>query len=86
VWGDKTVVNLIPTLNTAKVVQTEEKNRNGEKKTKKPELIQGYNKFMQGVDTADQMVHYYPFCRKPVKWTKKFQLLLLEMAAQNHFI
>jgi hypothetical protein len=66
-------------------VETENRNRIDEK-IKKPELIQGYNKFMRGVDTADQIMHYYTFCRKTVKWTKKFVSLLLEMAAQFHIV
>ena len=37
----------------------------------KPELID-YNKFIWGVDKANEMVPYYPSWEKPVKWTKGF--------------
>jgi hypothetical protein len=31
---------------------------------KELEVIEGYNKFMRSMDTADKMVHYYTCCRK----------------------
>jgi hypothetical protein len=33
-------------------------------KMKKPEIIQDYNKFMRGMERADQILHCYPCCRK----------------------
>jgi hypothetical protein len=35
-------------------------------KLKKLEIIQDYNKFMRGMDRADQIFHCYPCCRKTV--------------------
>jgi hypothetical protein len=47
-------------------VETEKKNGKGET-MKKPEIIQDYNKFMQGMGRADQIVLWYPSYRKTVK-------------------
>jgi hypothetical protein len=38
------------------------------------------------MDRADQMLNYYPCCRKTVKWTKKLVSFLLHIAALNSFI
>lgn len=45
----------------------EYKSRSG-KMTKKPEAVQMYNKFMGGVDRSDQLLIYYPFERKTLRW------------------
>ena len=38
---------------------------------KKPYAVGQYNKFMKGVDKADQYLSYYSVLRKTVKWSKK---------------
>ena len=35
------------------------------------------------MDRADQIVHYYPCYRQPMKWNEGFMSLLLQMAALN---
>jgi hypothetical protein len=60
---------------------------NGKGETmKKLARIQEYNKFMLGMHRADQILHYYPCCRKIVKWTKKFVFFMLHLAALNRLI
>jgi len=39
---------------------------------KKPYAVVQYNKFMKGVDRADQYLSYYSVLRKTVKWSKKW--------------
>ena len=73
-------MKLIGTLHTEKIVETDKKNRRCET-TKQPEV--NTIKFMRGVDRADQILHYHPRYRKIVKWTKKFALFSLHMAAPN---
>jgi hypothetical protein len=51
-------------------VETENKNQKGE--NVKPEIIDGYNKFMRGMHRADQILHYYPCSRLPMKWLEGF--------------
>jgi hypothetical protein len=76
-------MKLIGTLHTEKTVETKKKNRKCEA-TKKPEV--NTIKFMRGVDRADQILHYHLCYRKNVKWTKKFVLFSLHMAALNSSI
>ena len=64
---------------------TEKNNWKGET-VKKSEIIEEYNKFMRGVDRADQILHFYPCCRKTMKWRKKLVLFLLHVAAINSSI
>lgn len=66
-------------------METEKKNGKGET-MKKLARIQEYNKLMLGVRRADQILHYYPCCRKIVKWTKKFVFFILHLAALNRLI
>jgi hypothetical protein len=60
----------------------QEKNQKGET-VKKPEITEDYNRFMQGVDKACHILHYYPCCRKTVKWRKKYVFFLLHRTAIN---
>jgi hypothetical protein len=55
-------------------------------KKKKPEITDDYTKFMCAMERANQMLHCYPCSRKPVNWTQKCVLLLLQMAALNSYI
>ena len=73
---DKRLVNMISTLHTAAVIETTSR-RTGVAK-KKPKCIIDYNTHMQGVDTADQYLAYYPFIYKTVKWPKKVFFYLLQ--------
>jgi hypothetical protein len=38
---------------------------------KKPHAVVQYNKFMKGIDRADQYLSYYSVLRKTVKWSEK---------------
>jgi hypothetical protein len=51
---------------------------------KKPEIIQDYNKFTQGIDRTNHILHYYPCCRKTLK--RILCSFLLHMAALNSFV
>lgn len=85
VWTDKKDVKLTATLHRAKTKETEKRNEKGET-TKKSEIIQDCNKFMLGVDGAEQILHYCPCCRITLKWTKKFVFFMLQLSALNNFI
>jgi len=41
---------------------------------------------MSGVDRLDQMISYYPFTRKTVKWHKKVFFYLVEIAIHNAYV
>jgi len=62
----------ISTIHDATVVITRRKDRKTNKEIKKPYAVVQYNKFMKGVDRADQYLSYYSVLRKTVKWSKKW--------------
>jgi len=64
----------ISTIHDATVVRTGRKDRKTNMEIKKPYVVVQYNKFMKGVDRADQYLSYYSVLRKTVKWSKKVVL------------
>lgn len=46
--------------------------------TREPQCAISYNSNETGVDRADQMLAYYPFQRKTLKWWKKLFLHLCD--------
>jgi len=75
----------ISTIHDATVVSTGRKDRKTNMEIKKPYAVVQYNKFMKGVDRADQYLSYYSVLRKTVKWSKKVVLYLLNCALFNAF-
>lgn len=49
----------------------------------KPELTATYNKFINGVDRADQLLSYYSMNKKTRKWWKKVFWRLIELCITN---
>ena len=45
-----------------------------------------YNKYKTGVDRSDQMLSYYSFERKTIKWWKKLFFHLFDLAVVNAHI
>ena len=58
--------------------------RHGQVK-EKPVVVADYNKYMLGVDKLDQLMAYYSFLHKSVKWWRKV-FWLLEVAVVNFYI
>jgi len=54
-------------------------------KMNKPKLIEEYNMNMHGVDRADQMVAYYGFSRKTMKWWLKAFFYLFQVSLGNAY-
>ncbi|CAK9801059.1 PiggyBac transposable element-derived protein 4 [Anthophora plagiata] len=54
--------------------------------TTKPKSVVEYNKYMKGVDHADQYMSYYNILRKSTKWTKKAVLYFFNAALFNSFL
>nr|XP_039258026.1 piggyBac transposable element-derived protein 4-like [Styela clava] len=84
-WQDKRPISILSTYcNGDEVI---EKQLRGSSETiKKPTCIELYNKFMGGVDLADQYTSYYNFSRKSVKWWKKIFFWLIETSVTNSYI
>ena len=45
-----------------------------------------YNKYMGGVDRADQLLCYYGFGHRTVRWWRRAFFFLLDMAVVNSYI
>lgn len=69
-WKDKRNVRFITTRHTLNVIDTNKKNRKGEK-VNKPEAIVFYNKFKMGIDLSDQMSSYFSVLRRSIRWYHK---------------
>jgi hypothetical protein len=77
---------MISTIHDSKHVNTGKIDRKTSEEKNKPNCIVQYNKFMKGVDLADQYLSYYSIVRKTVKWSKKVVLFLLNFALFNSFL
>ena len=51
-----------------------------------PKIVEKYNKFMGGVDLADQMMCYYSVGRKNMKWWRKVVWRLHDHAITNAYV
>ena len=65
-WKD---VTMLTTIHEAVFVETGQENREGNK-VEKPESVY-YCGHMGGVDLSDQLLNYYSFLRKSMKWYRK---------------
>jgi len=83
-WKDRRLVR-ISTIHNATVVSTGRKDRKTNMEIKKPCALIQYNKFMKGVDRADQYLNYYTVLRKIAKWSKNVVLYLLNCALFKAF-
>jgi len=52
----------------------------------KPSAVLDYNKYKTGVDRSDQMLSYYSFERKTIKWWKKLFFRLFDLVVVNAHI
>ena len=85
VWKDKRLVQMISTIHDATIVNTGRTDRKTNMEIKKPYTVVQYNKFMKGVDRADQYLSYFSVLKKTVKWSKKVVLYLLKCVHFNAF-
>jgi hypothetical protein len=76
---------MISTIHDATIVNTGQKDRKTNMEVKKPYSVVQYNKFIKGVDRADQYLSYYSVLKKTVKWSKKEILYLLNCALFDAF-
>ena len=69
-------MQMISTIHDSAGVNTGRKDRKTNMEIKKHYAVVQYNKFMKGVEGADQYLSYYSVLRKTVKWSKKVVLYL----------
>lgn len=84
-WHEKKDVTMLTTIHEAIMVETGKLNRLGEK-IEKPEAVYYYCQRMGGVDLNDQLLNYYSFLRKTLKWSKKLLIHLFNMVILNAHI
>ncbi|XP_068618055.1 piggyBac transposable element-derived protein 4-like [Battus philenor] len=78
-------IQMISTIHNATLTNIQRKCRKTNYTIKKPESVLDYNKYMKGVDRADQYLSYYPIYRKTIKWSKKVCMYLFNCALFNAF-
>ena len=76
---------MISTIHDATIVNRRRKDRKTNMEIKKPYVVGQFNKFIKGVDRANQYLGFYSLLRKTVKWSKKVVLYLLNCALFNTF-
>ena len=70
-WRDKRDVTVLSTKHTPAVMTVSIRMQGGHVSKEKPMAVNDYNRHMGGIDKSDQMLDYYSFTRKAVKWWKK---------------
>lgn len=85
-WKDKRDVLTLSSVHKNTSSEVTVRSKQGMVPIKKPDLIIDYNKNKTGVDRSDQIIAYYPFKRKQMKWWKKLFFHLFMMSTANAFI
>lgn len=84
-WRDRRDVFMLTTKHKA-VKTTVPSKKPGAPPKHKPVAVVDYNKNKVGVDRGDQLLSYYPFQRKSLKWWKKVFFHLFITAIVNSFL
>ena len=86
-WMDKRAVTALTTIHEDAAVAVERHSRRapgGRETVMKPQAIVEYN--MGSMDHADQLLSYYGFGHRTVKWWRRAFFFLLDMAVVNSYI
>ena len=84
VWKDVTR-SMLTTIHESVFVETGWENREGNM-VEKPESVYYYCGRMGGVDLSDQLLNYYSFLRKSMKWSRKLLIHLFNLVILNAYI
>jgi len=76
---------MISTIHDATIINKGRKDRKTNMEINKPYAVVQYDKFIKGIDRADQYLTYYSVPKKTVKWSKKVVLYLLNCVLFNAF-
>lgn len=86
VWNNgRRNVNMISTIHSAQLMESTSRRKRSTVPIQKPNSIMNYNKYMKGVDRADQYLAYYSIFRKTRKWTKRVVMFFINCALFNSF-
>lgn len=81
-WKDNRDVLYISTEFDNNIVEYENRRK---RVLHKPRAILEYNQHMGGIDKTDQMMSYYPFERKTLRWYKKLGIHIFHMLLINAY-
>jgi hypothetical protein len=88
-WMDKRPVLMLTTIhnNSMTTKVRRKRHREGEREEiRKPVAVDQYNQFMGGVDRSDQLLSYYGFTHRTVKWWRRAAFHLFDMAIVNSYV
>lgn len=86
-WLDKCDVLVLSTIHRDTLETIERRGPDGQPETiRKPKIVTDYNRFMSGVDRADQLMVYYAYGRKSLKWYKRVFWRMVDHAILNAFV
>ena len=76
----KRPVRMITTIHSAEIVESHNIDWVSKEKIWKPICVVQYNKYMKGVDRADQYLSYFSMVHRTKKWTKRCAMFLINCA------
>ena len=88
-WRDKGVVSILTTIHNDDVVLVQRHSRfasHGREQVEKPLAVVKYNQYMGGVDRTDQLLSYYEYSHRTIKWWKRAFFFLFDMAVVNAYL
>lgn len=86
VWNNgRRNVNMISTIHSAQLTESTSRSKRSNAPIQKPNSIIDYNRYMKGVDRADQYLAYYSIFRKTKKWTKRVVMFFINCALFKSF-
>lgn len=85
IWRSKRDVRMISTIHSSIILESGNIDWKTKLRIQKPQSIIEYNKYMKGVDRADQYLSYYSIIRRTKKWTKRAVMYLLNCALFNSY-
>ena len=77
---------MLTTVHDDSVVTKQRRTRAAPEDVRKPVVIVQYNEFMGGVDHGDQLLSYYGFSHRTLKWWRRALFYLVEVAIVNAYI
>lgn len=90
-WMDKRMVSMLSTeeergMTTVRRRSRQSTHTRGTEEVQKPSIIVEYNTYMGGVDQVDQMLSYYGFSHRTIKWWRRAFFHLFDLSVVNAYI
>ena len=88
-WQDKRLVTMLSTIHNDDMISKRRRTRHavgGREEIEKPVMIEEYNTYMGGVDKGDQLLSYYGFNHRTIKWWKIAFFHLVDVTIVNSYI